>query len=298
MLMLILSVWLVEETRSATANHDKDNEQLLGHTSWEGYSTFDHCDRLSAIAPSGTMTNIVSSKTKKFLKTFALDDCMTVAVLSVCVVHAQLALQVGYYQGIDRSNGGLGLSIKQAATALSSQGISQLVALMIVLPLMVKRFGTVQLCRTVCFGFMIVYSIQAFVRYLYNVPDFQGHLYTHFWEFPAAIGCVFTWWMLAMTGMTTITITLNDVAPRSAVCKTNSVADVNTIGPASCGVIWSGSLKLPWLPFPLRTSITWIVLGLTGATTFYSSMKLLRPKIDAMPKSKTTAGHTENDNCV
>lgn len=129
------------------------------------------------------------------------------------------------WMGSDRTNGGLGLSTKQTATALASQGVSQLVAIMVVLPLMVKRFGTVYLCRAVCFGFMIVYSIQPLVRYLYDVPDFQRRLYTHFWEVPAAILCIFTWWIFAMTGMTAIIVILNDVAPRSSICKVNSVAD-------------------------------------------------------------------------
>lgn len=171
------------------------------------------------------------------------------------------------WMGSERTNGGLGLSTKQTATALASQGIAQLIAIMAVLPLMVKRFGTVHLCRAMCFGFMIVYSIQPWVRYLYDVPDFQRRLHTHFWEVPAAILCIFTWWMFAMTGMTTIIVVLNDVAPRSSICKVNSVADgmetmhdqqrchnwisllismtvisniVNAIGPAACGVIWSG----------------------------------------------------------
>lgn len=127
--------------------------------------------------------------------------------------------------GSDRTSGGLGLNTEQTATVLASQGISQLLAILVVLPLMVKRFGTIRLCRVVCFGFMIIYSIQSLVRYLYNIPDLQGRLYTHFWECPAAILCVFAWWILAMTGMTAITVTLNDVAPRSSICKVNSIAD-------------------------------------------------------------------------
>lgn len=31
---------------------------------------------------------------------FSLDDCMTMAVLSVCAVHTQLTFQTGYYQGM------------------------------------------------------------------------------------------------------------------------------------------------------------------------------------------------------
>lgn len=101
-LMLVFAVCFVRETLSTPGEHDKkDNDQLLQHTSSrKAYSTFSRSDRVSEMVSSESLTSLISTKSKEYLRMFSLDDCMTMAVLYVCVVHIQLTFQTGYYQGM------------------------------------------------------------------------------------------------------------------------------------------------------------------------------------------------------
>lgn len=101
-LMLILAICFVKETQSIPPEErdSKDNGQLLRHTSRKAYSTFNDSDRLSKMASAGNIATRISTKTKGFLRMFSLDDCMTMAVLSVCAVHTQFTFQTGFYRGM------------------------------------------------------------------------------------------------------------------------------------------------------------------------------------------------------
>ncbi|KAI8074525.1 major facilitator superfamily domain-containing protein [Gongronella butleri] len=215
-----------------------------------------------------------------------LREALTPAVLAISLSYAIYAYQVVFYDELfpiwtasSRALGGLGFVSDEIGTALAYTGIMTLITQLLILPGLVKRFGLVRLYRFVLIVLIFVYFIQGFIRVLYDVPDLEGHVGTKTWVWVGLILVLTLKTMCQTIAFTDCTLLVNNCAPLRSLGAINGFSQccaslMRTLGPASCGIMWSQSVAATWLPFQVRSHITWTFLSLIGLVTFWTAQRL------------------------
>ncbi|KAL1932654.1 hypothetical protein VTP01DRAFT_8332 [Rhizomucor pusillus] len=287
---LIFSYFFLEETLSTIIDASKNNMQqeqspLLGPKQQQSdYNTFDD-NRNNEV--SSSVSSASTSTLTNFNQAPSLRECITVPVLTVCLTYGLFSYQAIFYDelfpiwtGSARDHGGLGFISKEIGIALAYSGCVTLTVQLFVLPKLTKRFGFVPLFRCVLFVLIFLYAVQGTVRYLYALPDVHGQTQTKFWVWPGLMLSTTIKTLCTTIAFLASTILTNNAAPRlDALGTVNGFSQccasgMRALGPASCGIIWSGSLGADWLPYWLRIHLSWIYLSLVGIATFYSTLRL------------------------
>lgn len=113
-----------------------------------------------------------------------------------------------------RNHGGLGFGSDEIGIALAYCGCVTLVVQLLVMPKLTKRFGLLRLLRFVLFTLVFLYFSQGLVRYLYHIPDLQGHAQTKFWVWFGLLLSSTIKTICTTIAFTSCTILTNDAAPR------------------------------------------------------------------------------------
>ncbi|KAI9303481.1 major facilitator superfamily domain-containing protein [Cunninghamella echinulata] len=222
-----------------------------------------------------------------------LRESLTPLVWSISITYAIYAFQVVFYDELfpiwsasKREFGGLGFVENEIGTALAFVGCTTLVTQLFIVPNLIHRYGLVRLYQFVQLVLIVVYTMQGFIRYLYDVPNLDGQTGTKFWVW---VGLLFILMIKTMTQSTAFmccTLIVNNSCHRlDALGAVNGFAQcccsfMRALGPACCGILWSQSLVATWLPFNVRTHITWTFLSLVGLTTFLTGLRLDPKKLD------------------
>ncbi|KAI8143235.1 major facilitator superfamily domain-containing protein [Fennellomyces sp. T-0311] len=250
------------------------------------YSTFnndnnddDDDDRHSTTSPTPTIPETRQPP--------SLREALTPSVLAICLTFGLFAFQAVFYDELfpiwtasRRVNGGLGFKSDEIGIALAYCGSVTLIVQLFCLPAWTRRFGQLRLFRMVLCGSIFLYFFQGFIRYLYEVPDFEGNTQTKTWVWVGLIvTCTFKT-VFHTTAFTSCTILTNNASPRlDCLGAVNGFAQccasgMRAFGPATCGAIWSASLSAEFIPYPIRVHMSWIALSIVGALTFYSTSRL------------------------
>ncbi|CAO3631361.1 unnamed protein product [Cunninghamella blakesleeana] len=274
-----------------SSNHNSDGEE-----SDEGYSTFSH-------------NNNINKKPLPKREPPTLREALTPLVWSISIPYAIYAFQVVFYDELfpiwtasKRDFGGLGFVESEIGTALAYVGIVILVTQLFILPHLVQRFGVVRLLRFVLFTLIIVYMIQGFVRYLYDIPDLHGEVGTKFWVWAGLSVILAVKTMCQTTAFMCCTLIVNNSCERlDALGAVNGFAQcccsfMRALGPATCGIIWSQTVVATWLPFSVRTQIIWQFLALVALITYLTSLRLDARKLDiSQAKEEVVEINDESD---
>ncbi|CDH57568.1 mfs general substrate transporter [Lichtheimia corymbifera JMRC:FSU:9682] len=297
-IMLTISFFSMDETCvKLKMDQEKSSTKLLQQPP-RSYSTFDY------IKHQPINFNPAVHGKQSFTSIFSLRECLIPAVTNMLVVYVCSIFQMAYHAELgpiwttnERKFGGLGFTPKECAIVIASQGISQMFVIMFILTPLTKRFGTLRVTCIGSFGLIFATTAELGVPYLYNLPDLHGRTQTLFWVLPAVILCVIIWSTSFSLTLVSIKILINNAAPQHALGKTNSIAEclgslTQAVGPALCGMIWSGSLKLAWPSVAWRIPINWFIPIIVGVLTFYMTMRL-NPADYTLDKHKVNRRHNE-----
>ncbi|KAI7883986.1 MFS general substrate transporter [Lichtheimia hyalospora FSU 10163] len=281
-IMLIISLFFMEETCiKIKANQEKSSSstKLLLQAS-RSYSTFDYIKRQSInLKPHLPEKQSLAS-------IFSLRECLIPEVNNILVIYIFLMSQLAYlgelapiWMSSERKYGGLGFTPKECALAFATQGMSQVIVIVFILTPLTKRFGTWRVLCIGAFGLVFATTAEIGVRYLYHLPDLHGRTQTPFWVLPAAVLCIGSWSMSLSLSLVSTKILINNAAPQHELGKTNSIAEclgsaTHAAFPALCGAIWSGLLKLSWIPMAWRIPFNWFTPIVMGAIAFYMATRL------------------------
>ncbi|KAJ8660655.1 hypothetical protein O0I10_003703 [Lichtheimia ornata] len=297
-IMLAISFFSMDETCvNLKMDQEKSGAKLLQQPP-RSYSTFDYIKRQPI-----NFTPAVHGK-QSFTSIFSLRECLIPAVTNILVVYVCTICQLAYHGELapiwatnERKFGGLGFTPKECAIVIASQGISQIIVITFILAPLTKRFGTLRVACIGSFGLILATTAELGVPYLYNLPDLHGRTQTLFWVLPAVILCIVFWSTSFSLSLISAKILINNAAPQHALGKTNSLSEclgslTQAVGPALCGIIWSGSLKLSWAPIAWRIPINWFIPIIVGVFTFYMTSRL-NPADYVLDRHKVNRRHNE-----
>ncbi|CEG62755.1 hypothetical protein RMATCC62417_00033 [Rhizopus microsporus] len=275
---LIFGLFFLEETHPVYAHHSEDEETSLIQTENEqNYSTFKK--QKDQRSPTPTV--------KDRYKPPTLKESITPQVVAICITYGFFAFQAVYmdelfplYTASTRENGGLGFSSYEIGAALAYAGVVTLVAQLLILPALTRKFGLLRLFQIVLFILIFLYLSQGIIRTLYNVPDFDGHKNTKLWVWVGLIISQTIKTICHTICFTGCTILVNNAAPRKdALGAVNGFSQccasaTRAMGPAVCGSLWSAALATTWLPYTIRVNVSFVFLALIGTVTFILSKRL------------------------
>ncbi|KAI7870222.1 major facilitator superfamily domain-containing protein [Spinellus fusiger] len=277
---LVFGIFYLEESLelpSAMVEDIKKDQLLTRSSSNTTYSTFpSNQDNTTKPDPPKATTNFSVS----------LREALTPPVISMCIIYGLFSYQAIFYNELlpiwsasSRSVGGLGFSTNEIGLALAFSGVVTLFSQFFLLPYFVKRFGLVRLLRSVLFTFIFLYFTQGFVRYLYYIPDIHGQTDTKTWVWVGLLVSIAFMTVCVTISFTGCTILINDAANKNSLGTVNGFSQccssgMRALGPATCGAIWSSSLKADWIPFHIRAHNTFTFLAIVAVITYCTSRKL------------------------
>ncbi|EGG11782.1 uncharacterized protein MELLADRAFT_90794 [Melampsora larici-populina 98AG31] len=222
----------------------------------------------------------------------SLRDLFTPTVLTVLLSFLFLALQNSAYATLvplfsytRLEDGGLGLSMNQIGTALSTNGFVAVAFQMGVFPMLQRRLGTLRLFRSVLLFVPLSFILLPVVRWLtlrsIEVNGPSSGKSVAIW----GLICVLAIKSLTGMGMVCISLLLNAAAPsKSSFGALNGLGQscsalARTVGPASAGALFAISINKHYLGGNLIWVVAIFVCGCTCLTSW-------RIQLEASPVKK------------
>ncbi|KAI8372533.1 major facilitator superfamily domain-containing protein [Choanephora cucurbitarum] len=223
-----------------------------------------------------------------------LREALTPSVVAVCVMYGCFVLQNSFsnvlyplYTASNRDSGGLGFSPNEIGISLGFAGVVTIIGHVVLLPILVRKFGLLRLTQIALFLLIFVYLFQGVIRVMYLIPDPSGQKDTKCWVWVGLLIFLAFKTLCNNICYTGCVVLANNAAPRSDTLGVVNgfsqccSAAMSAIGPTISSVIWSASLSATSLPYDVRINITFFVLTCIVSVTYILCRRLKPEKYEA-----------------